>query len=276
MTSGVSSVDVVVRDGSTVCLRQAGAADVDPLTTFFEGLSPISRYFRFLGYSAVTPARMRELVEADGTSLIAEAGGRIVGFAGYYRRPEVGGRAEVGFAISDAVQGHGIGTRLLEQLSRVAIAEGVTHFDAHVFGENGRMLEVFRQCGLACSITQTDGLCHVILSLGMTERYEHRTAERSQKAARESMKAFFEPKVVAVIGANRERGRIGSEILHNLLGAGFTGTVVPVHPRAAEIGGRRAFSRVSAIPGPVDLAVIVVPAAHVLATVDDCIVKGVP
>jgi len=272
----VSPVDVVVRDGSTVCLRQAGAADIDALIKFFEGLSPTSRYFRFLGYPALTPARMRGLVETDGTSLIAEAGRRIVGFAGYYRLPAVRTRAEVGFAVSDAVQGHGIGTRLLEQLARLAVAEGVTHFDAHVIGDNVRMLELFRECGLSCTISQQDGLCHVVLSLDVTDHYERRAAARSQRAASESMKAFFTPRVVAVIGANRERGRIGSEIFYNLLGAGFRGTVIPVHPSAAEIGSRRAFARVADIPDAVDLAVVVVPAAQVLAAVDDCIAKGVP
>ena len=276
MSTALYPVDVVVRDGSTVCLRPAVAADVDALMAFFNALSPASRYFRFLGFPALTPARMRALVEADGAGLIAEAGRRIVGFAGYYRVAGVRRRAEIAFAISDAVQGHGIGTRLLEQLTRLALSEGVTHFDAHVIGANVRMLDLFRECGLECTITQVEGLCHVVLALGLTEQYQRRTAERSQKAASESMKSFFEPKTVAVIGANRERGRIGSEILQNLLGAGFTGSVFPVHPTAAEIGGRPAFRHVIDIPEAIDLAVVVVPAAHVLAAVDDCIAKGVP
>jgi acyl-CoA synthetase (NDP forming) len=57
--------------------------------------------------------------------------------------------------------------------------------------------------------------------------------------------------------------------------AGFTGTVIPVHPSATEIQGLRAHARVSDIPGPVDLAVIVVPAPGVLGVVDDCLAKGV-
>ena len=89
------------------------------------------------------------------------------------------------------------------------------------------------------------------------------------------MKAFFEPRVVAVIGANRERGRIGSEILHNMVAAGFSGTIVPVHPTAREIEGIRAYPHIGEVPGDVDLAVIVVPAAHVLDVVDECIAKHV-
>jgi acetyl coenzyme A synthetase (ADP forming)-like protein len=87
--------------------------------------------------------------------------------------------------------------------------------------------------------------------------------------------SFFRPQVVAVVGASRERNKIGSEILHNLLTTGFAGTIVPVHPVAAEILGLKAYARVIAIPSAVDLAIIAVPALRVEAVVDDCIEKGV-
>jgi acetyl coenzyme A synthetase (ADP forming)-like protein len=80
---------------------------------------------------------------------------------------------------------------------------------------------------------------------------------------------------VAVIGASRHRGKIGSEIFHNLIAAGFTGTLSAVHPSASEIEGHPAYRSVSAIPGDVDLAIIAVPAADVPTAVDDCIAKGV-
>ena len=86
---------------------------------------------------------------------------------------------------------------------------------------------------------------------------------------------FFEPNVVAVVGANRKRNKIGAEILHNVLASGFTGTVVPVHPTAPAIEGLTAYARVSDIPTAVDLAMIVVPAAQVPEAVDDCLAKGV-
>ncbi len=86
---------------------------------------------------------------------------------------------------------------------------------------------------------------------------------------------FFEPAGVAVVGASRERNKIGSEILHNLVATGFTGSVVPVHPTAESIQGLRAYRHVADIPGAVDLAVVVVPAAQVPAAVDDCLAKNV-
>jgi acetyl coenzyme A synthetase (ADP forming)-like protein len=87
--------------------------------------------------------------------------------------------------------------------------------------------------------------------------------------------SFFRPQVVAVIGCSRERNKIGSEILHNLLATTFAGTIVPVHPVATEIFGLKAYPRVTAIPSAVDLAIVAVPAAHVEGVVDDCIAKAV-
>ncbi len=87
--------------------------------------------------------------------------------------------------------------------------------------------------------------------------------------------AFFSPRSVAVFGASRERRKIGSEILHNLVASGFTGTVVPIHPTATEIQSLRAYPKLADVPGDIDLAVVVVPARHVEAVVDDCLAKGV-
>jgi acetyl coenzyme A synthetase (ADP forming)-like protein len=278
MMNVVTTSDVVVRDGSTVSLRQAEERDVEALLEFLSALSPVSLYYRFLGLPSLTAARVRALAAADGRagiSLVAESSGRIVAFAGFYRDPAVSDRAEVAFAVSDALHGVGIGTRMLERLASIARDLGVNTFDAYVLAQNRRMLDLFRDSGFAVTTTIDRSVCHVSLSLSLTRGFEDKAAARSQVAAVASMKAFFEPRVVAVIGANRERGKIGSEILHNLVAAGFAGSIVPVHLRAAQIDGVTAYKRVIDIPGPVDLAVVVVPAAQVLAAVDDCIDKHV-
>ena len=100
------------------------------------------------------------------------------------------------------------------------------------------------------------------------------TIEQEPTAATE-LRSLFRPRVVAVVGASRERNKIGSAILHNLVTTRFTGTIVPVHPVAPELFGLRAYPRVTDIPMAVDLAIVAVPAAHVEAVVDDCIAKGV-
>lgn len=83
------------------------------------------------------------------------------------------------------------------------------------------------------------------------------------------------PRRVAVIGASRDRQKIGGAIFHNLLDCGFTGAVFPVNPKAEAVAGVLAYPTVAEIPGAVDLAVIVVPAAAVEAVVRQCAAKGV-
>ena len=134
---------------------------------------------------------------------------------------------------------------------------------------------MFLESGFTAAQQMDKGVFHVTLQLEPSTSFTDRAAARSQQAAAASMRWFFEPTTVAVIGANRERGRIGSEILHNLRHTGFTGTLVAVHPQAETIDGIRAYPAVTAIPGTVDLAVIVVPAAYVASVLDDCISKGV-
>jgi acetyl coenzyme A synthetase (ADP forming)-like protein len=278
MTNEQVATDVVVRDGSTVCLRRADERDVAALRAFLSSLSEESLYYRFMGLPSLDESRVRHLICGStmaATSVIAEAGGRIVAFAGFHPDPAASDRAEVAFAVSDAMQGHGIGTRLLEHLASLASESGIQTFDAYVLGDNRRMLDVFRDSGFAEKTAIESGVCHVTLTLALTERFAEHAAARSRTAATASMKAFFEPRVVAVVGANRERGKIGAEILHNLVDAGFRGRIVPVHPTAQEVGGLPTYPRVSAIPGPIDLAVIVVPAAEVLSVVDECISKNV-
>jgi acetyl coenzyme A synthetase (ADP forming)-like protein len=87
--------------------------------------------------------------------------------------------------------------------------------------------------------------------------------------------AFFQPRAVAVFGASRDRHKVGSELLHNLITSGFGGDVVPIHPSAAAIQECRAYRRIAEYHGPIDLAMVAVPAAHVEQVVDDCLAKGV-
>ncbi len=255
--------DVVLRDGSTLGLRSVRQTDVAALIAFFEALSPESRYFRFFGVPHLDQSSIARLIPVSsgmGTALVGECGGRIVAFAGYYRTGGERDRAEVAFAIADGLQGRGLGTRLLERLADLARSENIRTFDAFVMTANRKMMDVFLDSGYRVLRRIDGGVFHVELSVEPTPDYVEKAAWRSQLAATASMKAFFEPRTVAVVGANRERGKIGAEILHNLQGAGFTGRVFPVHPVAEHIQGLRAYARVSDIPDAVDLAVIVVPA----------------
>ena len=273
----IDCCDVVLRDGSTVTLRTAAEADVQAIQQFFERLSPISLYQRFHSLPRLDSSRIRLLVAegSDAQVFVATLSGRIVAMAGYYPGKGHPLKAEVAFAIADELQGRGLGTRLLERLAEGALERNVRWFEADVQSENQKMLDVFSESGFSRTQNVESGVTHVVLSLEPSTLYADKAAHRARVAATASMRVFFEPKSVAVIGASRERGKIGSELLNNLVEAGFKGTVSVVHPSATDIQGHQAYRTVADIPGPVDLAMVVVPASDVLAVVDDCIRKGV-
>lgn len=90
-----------------------------------------------------------------------------------------------------------------------------------------------------------------------------------------SLDSIFRPRAVAVVGASRRRFQIGHEIVRNLVDCGYQGPVYPVNPGADVVHSTHCYPRVSAIPGPVDLAVLVVPAPRVLDAARDCVRKKV-
>lgn len=96
------------------------------------------------------------------------------------------------------------------------------------------------------------------------------------RSAAESLNPFFHPRSVAVVGASRERTGIGHRIIESLQGGGFGGSILPVNPHATEIAGLPTFPSLTAIPTPIDLAIITVPAQLVLTVIDDCAAKQVP
>jgi acetyl coenzyme A synthetase (ADP forming)-like protein len=90
-----------------------------------------------------------------------------------------------------------------------------------------------------------------------------------------SLAPFFNPRGVAVIGASRNPAKVGGSVLANLIAAGFRGRIVPVNARAETVQGLRAVPSILVAEPPVDLAVITLPAAQVLAVLKDCVTRDV-
>lgn len=89
------------------------------------------------------------------------------------------------------------------------------------------------------------------------------------------LSAIFTPKSVAVIGASSSPDKLGFQILRNIRDAGFKGPIYPVNPKATTILDLPCFPSIGAVEGAPELAVIIVPAAAVPATLADCGAKGV-
>ena len=90
-----------------------------------------------------------------------------------------------------------------------------------------------------------------------------------------TMESLLNPQGVAVIGASRSLGKVGHDILANLVRDGYQGPIVPVNPGAETLLGLPCFPSLAAAKQRVDLAVVVVPQPQVLAAVEDAVAAGV-
>ena len=89
------------------------------------------------------------------------------------------------------------------------------------------------------------------------------------------LEAFFNPRSVAVIGASRAKEKLGHGVLANLIKYGYPGQIYPINPKADEILGLKCYPSVLDVPGPIDLAIVVIPAQFVAAVLEECGQKGV-
>jgi acetyl coenzyme A synthetase (ADP forming)-like protein len=275
--------DVVLRDGSTLRLRVPTAADESMLIGFFRDLSPDSRYLRFHGATSIDHGTVAGALETDWrtrASLLGELAGpggtvRPVALATYVRLHDPR-RAEVAFAVADDLHGRGVGTRLLERLAAHASEAGIEEFVAEVLPQNHAMLGVFDDAGFETARTLQGGVVEVTLRLvtrGST--VAERRDLRDHVAVAASLRPFFQPRSVAVIGASARRGTIGGELFRNVLEADFAGAVYPVNRGAEPVGGVAGYAACADLPSTVDLAVICVPGASVLGAVREALESGV-
>lgn len=88
------------------------------------------------------------------------------------------------------------------------------------------------------------------------------------------MEQFFDPKSIAVIGANDKQGSIGSALIDNLLQGGYAGDVIPVNPHHATIHGLKAYGSITEVAVPPDLAIIATPIATAPEIVRQCVRAG--
>jgi acetyl coenzyme A synthetase (ADP forming)-like protein len=275
------AVDVILRDGRTLRLRPPRYEDSEGLLEFFRSLSERSLYLRFHGFRTLDERIVEPLLEPDwqerGALLgtLADADSEYVVAIANYVRLRDPARAEAAFAVADAHQRRGIGTRLLEQLATRAAEVGIERFVANVLADNRDMLGVFSAAGFELVRELDRGEVEVEFPIAPTEGYRERVAERDHTAVTASLRAFFEATSVAVIGASRRRGSIGGELFRNILAGDFTGAAYPVNRSGEAVAGVRAHRSVAEIPETVDLAVIALPAEAVLKAADDALRAGI-
>ncbi len=90
-----------------------------------------------------------------------------------------------------------------------------------------------------------------------------------------NLKFLFSPASVAVVGASEDQAKLGFHVIKSLTTGKYEGKIIPVNPRAKEIMGIKSFSSVAEFEGPIDLAIVVVPAGLVPAIFQECIDKNI-
>ncbi|MEU0438799.1 GNAT family N-acetyltransferase [Streptomyces sp. NPDC006186] len=282
--------DVVLRDGGTARIRPITADDADRLVSFYEQVSDESKYYRFFApyprLSAKDVHRFTHHDFVDRVGLAATVGGEFIATVRYDRIGADGmpasapaDEAEVAFLVQDAHQGRGVASALLEHIAAVARERGIRRFAAEVLPANTKMIKVFTDAGYTQKRSFEDGVVRLELDLEPTERSLAVQYAREHRAEARSVQRLLMPGSVAVVGVGRHPGGVGRGILGNLREAGFTGRLYAVNRSfpdgLGELDGVPARRSVRDIDGPVDLAVVAVPAEHVPAVVTECGEHGV-
>ncbi|AUW93348.1 hypothetical protein BXT84_04755 [Sulfobacillus thermotolerans] len=269
---------IILRDGRVAELREARDTPEDRrmLHELFRHASADDLYFRF--FHMVKEVSDRDIdqmirIDGQGKSLICVSQDQILGI-GHYIMTD-GASAEVAFFVDDRVQGRGLGTLLLEHLAQIAWRRGLKQFEAYVLSDNRRMLRVFQDSGYEIHEQHESGVIHLVLPLQQTERTRALQETREKLATAASLRPFFEPAVVAIVGASRDSHRLGHLLLRHVLEGSYNGVVYPVNSSAKAVLGVRAYPSVQAVPDAVDLVVIVVARDQVQSVVQDCIIAGV-
>ena len=270
--------DVVLRDGSVAHLRPIRPADADALRRFHNAQSAESIYLRFFAplkeLSDRDVHRFTHVDYHDRVALVATVGADIIG-VGRYDRLGGSASAEVAFNISDRFQGRGIGSVLLEHLAAIARELGIEKFTAEVLPQNRKMLMVFKDAGYEVTHRVEDGVVELSFAIEPTEHSKAVALSREHRAESRSMHTILFPERVALVGASRREGSVGALVLANILRSGYQGELVAIHPEVDELQGVPAYRSVEEAPGPIDLAVVVVPADQVQGVVRECGRAGV-
>ena len=273
----LAEADVVLRDGTVARLRPIRPGDAEAIHRFHAGQSEESIYLRFFApirqLSQRDVERFTTVDYVDRMALVATIRDEIIGIGRYDRvTPE---SAEVAFNISDHYQGKGIGSVLLEHLAAIAQEHGISRFEAEVLPQNRKMLSVFADAGYEVSKRYEDGVVVLHFDIEPTAQSLSVRFAREHRAEAVSVSSLLNPRSIAVVGVSRRERAIGHQVMRHILDAGFAGEVYPVNPEGGTLLGTQAYPSVSDLPGPVDLAVVAVPAAAVPGVVEECAAKGV-
>ncbi|MCS7067069.1 MAG: GNAT family N-acetyltransferase [Meiothermus sp.] len=283
----LESGPILLKDGRTATLRPARPEDRPLFVEFLERLSPQARTFRF--FSEVRPEAAADLLlrkppDEDKVTLVVLSGDpeRIIATGEYVQEGPGSTSAEVAFLVDDWFQGRGLGSLLLERLALIGVQRGIRRFHAFTLAENKQMLDVFKASGFKVEAHNESGEVEVSFDIEPNPEMLARFELRERVATVASLLPVLRPKGVAVVGASRDPGSVGYQVLEHLVLNRFQGPVYPVNtaatPAAGDVpvvGSMLAYTSIKAVPGPIDLAVLTTPRDKVLEAAEACGQRGV-
>ncbi|HAM41357.1 MAG TPA: GNAT family N-acetyltransferase [Candidatus Omnitrophica bacterium] len=272
---------LILRDGTTAIVRLAQPEDQPMLSAFFSRLSPESRARRFASATPPSENLILDLCNPSDrdrclTLLVlrtVQGQPHVIATGSYLMAPQ--GPAELSLTVEDAFQGKGIGTLLFERLALLAVRHGLRRLWAMTDAENLPMIDILRHSGFVLHERRDDGHVEVDFSVVPSEASVARSEALDRVFTAVSLRPFFHPTSVAVVGASRDPSSIGYRILDALLMHQYEGAVYPVNPKASSVRSIRAYPSVRELPEPVELAIVVVPKDAVLGVVEECAARGV-
>jgi acetyl coenzyme A synthetase (ADP forming)-like protein len=271
---------LILRDGTTVRVRPCKPADAPVVRQFLARNEERTGTESALRERAGGRLSIEELCDCEHPALrlsllalrTVEGERRVVGAASYVATDD--GAAEIALGVDEGFRGLGLATALVERIAQAAAHQGHRRLTVRLAEENRRLLEVLRSSGYALDEDPQRGIAAVDL-LTQGDEARERGELRDRLAAAASMHFFFHPRAVAVVGASRDEESLGFRTLHGLVLNRFHGPVYAVNPKADSVGAIPCYPSMQDLPGPVDLAIILVPWRHVEAVVDDCAAAGV-
>lgn len=267
---------VILRDGSTARVHPAGPEHHGNLDDFFRRLSPESLERRFFSQSLPDRSMIETMCDSsdpgDGMTLLVSRLKRgrpyIVAVGSYFRQSST--TAEFAVVVDDQLQGKGLGSILLERLAILAVMHGFDRFHALTRPSNIPMVEIFRHSGFHPRESREDGYVTLDFPVLPTEDSVRVTEARDRVFTTASLRPFFKPRSVAVVGVSDEHSPLGRRVMDALLSGGFQGPVFAVDEQHPDRPHDQCVSRMADLTDPVDLAVIALPAEQVFEAVQAC------
>jgi acyl-CoA synthetase (NDP forming)/GNAT superfamily N-acetyltransferase len=270
--------DVLLADGTVAVIRAVRPADRAGLEALHATASDDSLRMRFFATGRKAGLDyVAHLFDGSGAttvaSLVATVHGRIVALAtAELVEPDA---AEVAFMVAEEMHGHGLGSLLLEHLAAACRDRGVRRFVAEILAENHPMIAVFVDAGFEITRRAEMGNVHVEMGTAASARAIAAADDREFHAEARSLAPLLYPHCVAVTGVRRDGTGIGAAVLDSIRRGGYTGRLYVIHPEADSVEGLPTYARLADVPAHVDLAIVAVPAPHVLDALRDAAAAGV-